>query len=146
MAITHPPMNSARKTYLLMLCCLVWTALTGAPLSGRTVTQQSAAVVAPPALFAKGRLEMLDIARKKLTIQTKNGSQIFQLTDHTRVFHGKEGLALDRLKTGDVVAVRFALDERGDRVARIIKLDVGVEPSPFDTGTTPALRPTEVRP
>ena len=58
----------------------------------------------------------------------------------------KEGLAVDRLKTGDVVAVRFALDERGDRVARIIKLDVGAEPSPLDTGATPAPHPTEVRP
>jgi Cu/Ag efflux protein CusF len=139
-------MNSACKNRLLMLGCLVVTTLTGAPVFGRTVTQQSAAVVAPPVPFSKGRLETLDIAHKTLTIQTKNGSQTFRLTDHTKVFHGKEGLALDRLKTGDVVAVRFALDERGDRVARIIKLDVGTEPSPLDTGATPAPHPTEVRP
>jgi hypothetical protein len=127
-----------------MLCCLV-AALTGAPVFGRPVTQQSAAVAAPAVPFSKGRLETLDVAHKTLTIQTKNGSQTFRLTDQTRIFHGKEGLALDLLKTGDVVAVRFALDEHGDRVARIIKLDIGTEPSPLDTGATPAPHPTEVR-
>jgi Cu/Ag efflux protein CusF len=102
-------------------------------------------VAAPAVPFSKGRLETLDVAHKTLTIQAKNGSQTFRLTDQTKVFHGKEGLALDRLKTGDVVAVRFALDEHGDRIARIIKLDIGTEPSPLDTGTTPAPHPTEVR-
>jgi Cu/Ag efflux protein CusF len=139
-------MNSARKTRLLMLSCLVVTALTGAPLFGQTVTQQSAAAVASPVPFSKGRLETLDVAHKMLTIQTKSGSETFRLTDFTKVFHGKEGLALDLLKTGDVVAVRFALDEHGDRVARIIKLDIGTEPSPLDTGVTSAPRPAEVRP
>jgi Cu/Ag efflux protein CusF len=139
-------MNPARKTQLLVLGCIVGAALTSVPLFGQTVTQQSVAVVAPPVPFAKGRLETLDIAHKTFTIQTKNGSQTFQITDHTKVFHGKEGLALDRLKIGDVVAVRFARDEHGDRVARIIKLDVGTEPSPLDTGQAPAPRPAEVHP
>ena len=139
-------MNSACKTRLLMLGCMVVTALPGAPVFGRVVTQQSATVAAPTVPFSKGRLETLDVAHKSLTIQTKNGSQTFRLTDQTKVFHGKEGLALDRLKTGDVVAVRFALDEHGDRVARIIKLDVGAEPSPLDTGAAPAPHPTEVHP
>jgi hypothetical protein len=129
-----------------MLGCLAVTAFVSVPLLGQTVTQQSAAVVAFPVPFSKGRLETLDIAHKILTIRTKYGSETFHLTDHTKVFHGKEGLALDRLRTGDVVAVRFALDEHGDREARIIKLDVGTEPSPLDTGATPASRPTEVRP
>ena len=103
-------------------------------------------VVAPTVPFSKGRLEKLDAPHKTLTIQTKGGLQTFWLTDRTKVFHGKEELGMDRLKTGDVVAVRFTLDGRGDRVARIIKLDTGTEPSPLDTGPAPTPRPTEAHP
>ncbi len=139
-------MNSAARIRLLVSGCLLWSTLVGMTLFGRTVTQQSAMVVAPTVPFSKGRLEKLDAVRKTLTIQTKSGLQTFWLTDRTRVFHGKEELSMDRLKTGDIVAVRFALDGRGDRVARIIKLDTGTEPSPLDIGTTPSSRPIEMHP
>jgi len=139
-------MNMARKTCLLTLGCLVVTIAAVMPVFGLTVTQQSVAAVAPPLPFSKGRLEILDIVHKTLRIQTKKESQTFRITDHTKIFHGKEALAMDRLKTGDVVAVRFALDERGDRVARIIKLDIGTDLSPLDTVGTPAPHSTETHP
>jgi hypothetical protein len=139
-------MNTAPKTRLLVLGCFIWIAFMSALLFGRTVGQQPSVMAEPAVPFSKGRLETLDIAHNALTIQTKNGRQTFRLTVQTKIFHGKEGLALDQLKTGDVVAVRFVLDEHGDRVARIIKLDLSTEPSPLDAGATASPHPAGVHP
>ena len=73
----------------------------------------------PP--FAKGPIEKIDLANKHLTLKTRDGSETIAWTERTYVFRGKEKISADKLKQGEIVAVRFTTGEQGRLVAVRIK-------------------------
>lgn len=85
----------------------------------------------PP--FAKGPIEKIDLANKHLTLKTHDGSETFAWTERTYVFRGKEKISPDKLKQGEIIAVRFYTDEQGRLIAQRIK----AAPAPAAPEPTP---------
>lgn len=71
--------------------------------------------------MAKGSIEKLDLVHKLLTLKTRDGLQTFTWTERTYIFRGKEKISADKLKQGEIIALRFYTDEQGQRVVQRIK-------------------------
>lgn len=103
-------MNPARIT-LLLACCLLGVS----ELSG----QSTQTVARLP--FAKGTIEKLDLPQNLLTLKTRDGVETFLLTDRTYIFRGKEKISADKLKPGELIALRFTTGEQGQLLVQRIK-------------------------
>ena len=77
---------------------------------------------------AQGNLLAIDLAAKRLTIQTADGPATFGLAPNTYIFRGKEKLAPDKLKTGDSLKLSWYRDPDGRVVIQRIKIDLPAPP------------------
>ena len=85
---------------------------------------------------AKGTLKEVDLLRHQLTLTTGDGVRAFTYTARTYMFRGKEKITADKLKVGDVVALRFDIDEAG--TATVIRLKTySPTPTPDTAPPTP---------
>ena len=89
----------------------------------------------PP--FAKGPIEKIDLANKRLTLKTRDGTETIAWTERTYVFRGKEKISPDKLKQGEIIAVRFYTDEQGQLVAQRIKAATVPTPPELSPNPTP---------
>jgi Cu/Ag efflux protein CusF len=69
---------------------------------------------------AKGMLKEVDLLRHQLTLTTEDGMRTFTYTARTYMFRDKEKITADKLKVGDVVALRIETDKDGN--ATVIRL------------------------
>ncbi len=88
------------------------------------------ALVRPP--FAKGTLLEIDPSQKSITLAIGDGRVAFVVTDKTRIYQGDEKLTLGKIKTGDILAVRFVTDAQGRHFVSHIK----VYPAPAPASVT----------
>ena len=117
-------MNMSRKSTrsLLIIVWLVFS--TVAPVRAVDLTNQvrSAADAAhedarqhrAKVPIAKGILKEVDLLRHQLTLTTGDGVRTFTYTARTYMFRGKEKITADKLKVGDVVALRIETDKDGN--------------------------------
>lgn len=99
-------------------------------------TAQDRPVSKPPSntrLFAKGPIELIDSARKLFVIKTRAGSQQFELSPDIRVFRGRGKervkITVDQLRPGEIIALSYFTDERGQPLLIRIKAATLVEPA-----------------
>lgn len=59
----------------------------------------------PP--FAKGYVEKLEPAAKRLTLQTRTGLETFTWDQRSRFFRNRQRITPDQLQPGDLVAIRY---------------------------------------
>ena len=70
--------------------------------------------------IAKGAIKEIDLLRHQLKRTTEDGLRTFTYTSRTYIFRDKEKIAVDGLKVGEVIALRFNSDQDGNiRVVRI---------------------------
>jgi|GEM_PF-3407540 hypothetical protein len=81
--------------------------------------------------FAKGPLEKVDLAKKRLVIREPTGARVFAFTDKTYFYRGQQKLTPDQLTTGEVVAIRFRTDGTGQEVATHCKTAI-LPPEPAE--------------
>jgi hypothetical protein len=60
--------------------------------------------------FAKGALTDIDFQRHELKVKTADGVQKFFYTPRTYIFRDKDKITVDKLKIGEIIAVRFTTD------------------------------------
>ena len=113
----------------LRVLLLTWAVFTAASAWGQPPDSP-----APPAEQhsgrAQGNLLAIDLAAKRLTIQTADGPAIFSLAPNTYIFRGKEKLTPDKLKIGDSLKLSWYRDPAGPlRICRI-KVDLPEPPEP----------------
>jgi Cu/Ag efflux protein CusF len=89
-------------------------------ITGFSVSAQEAANRYP---FAKGTIEKVDAAAKRVTVATPSGSRTFALTERTYVYRGKEKIGLDKLKIGDATKINYYTNETGQAFIRRLKID-----------------------
>lgn len=70
--------------------------------------------------FAKGTLTDIDFQRHELRLKTVDGMRTFAYTPRTYIFRDKDKVAVDNLKTGEVIALRFNTDDEG--VSTIVRI------------------------
>jgi len=63
--------------------------------------------------FAKGTLTGIDFQRHEFRLKTVDGVRTFTYTSQTYVFRDKDKVAVDTLKTGEIIALRFHTDNDG---------------------------------
>ena len=63
--------------------------------------------------FTKGTLKDIDFLRHELRLLTVDGVRTFIYTPQTYVFRNKDKVAVDQLKTGEIIALRFNMDSDG---------------------------------
>ena len=80
--------------------------------------------------FAKGIVEKLDLAAKRVTVRTDHGPRAFDLTPRTYIFRGKDKLTFDKLKLGDSIKLNYYTNDLGQALVRRIKVD---QPVPQQT-------------
>jgi hypothetical protein len=117
------PARWRRSGPALLLC---WSLACGGGWAAEAITN------APPP-FAKGSLGSLDLIHKSLSLQTKDGEQTFGWTERTYFFWGKQKITADKLKVGDLVAVRHYRGAEGQLLILRLKLyrdGVGGLPEP----------------
>lgn len=73
--------------------------------------------------FAKGLVEKVDSATKKITVNTTAGSHIFIVTDRSYLFRGKEKVTVDNLKPGDTIKMNYFTNETSQAFVRRLKID-----------------------
>ena len=108
-------------------------AIAGRADPGDTKPATGSVSVASP--FAKGPLENLDLANKRLTLRIGDGPRTFTYTDRTYMFSGKDRITADKLATGEIVAVRIAAGSEGSNL--VVRLKV----YPVAPPSVPAARP-----
>jgi Cu/Ag efflux protein CusF len=70
--------------------------------------------------FAKGTLMDIDFLRHKLRLKTVDGVRTFAYTPQTYIFRDKDKVTVDKLRTGEIIALRFNTDTDGvNNVVRI---------------------------
>lgn len=70
---------------------------------------------------AKGTLKDIDLLRRQLKLQTEDGTRTFTYTVRTYVFRDKDKITVDKLKVGEIIAVRFGPDKDGNVTLSRIK-------------------------
>ena len=108
--------NSTRP--LLIIVWLIFSATAPVragetPNQVRSATEDAAQHRAKPT-FAKGTLKEVDLLRHQLKLTTGDGVQTFTYTARTYLFRDKEKITADKLKVGDIVALRFETDKDGN--------------------------------
>jgi hypothetical protein len=116
-------MKSMRTAGLIGLIA-VGALISGAP---GDPAEDAPAQKKPP--LAKGHIQKIELGKKLLVIETKNGPETFILTDAAYIFRAKEKLSANKLKPGDLIALSYYVDTDDRRVVRRIKV-VAPEPLP----------------
>lgn len=70
---------------------------------------------------AKGALKEIDLLRRQLKLQTEDGMRTFTYTARTYIFRDKDKITVDKLKVGEIIAVRFGPDKDGNLTISRIK-------------------------
>ncbi|HVM60857.1 MAG TPA: hypothetical protein VMV72_08320 [Verrucomicrobiae bacterium] len=83
--------------------------------------------------FAKGTLTNIDVTRHELKLKTIDGVRAFLYTPRTYIFRNKDKITVDKLKVGEIIAVRFSTDSDGVSTISRIK----AYGSPADNSTPP---------
>jgi Cu/Ag efflux protein CusF len=123
-------MNVARKSILpiLMATGFFFTAATRGGSQDATNQVRSSAETSreearqrrAKSNIAKGTIKEIDLLRHQLKLTTEDGLRTFTYTSRTYIFRDKEKIAVDGLKVGEVIALRFNSDQDGNiRVVRI---------------------------
>jgi Cu/Ag efflux protein CusF len=71
--------------------------------------------------IAKGGLKEIDLLRRQLKLQTEDGMRTFTYTARTYIFRDKDKITVDKLKVGEIIAVRFGPDKDGNITVSRIK-------------------------
>jgi Cu/Ag efflux protein CusF len=71
--------------------------------------------------IAKGTLKEVDLLRHQLKLTTEDGVQTFTYTARTYMFRDKDKITADKLKVGEIVALRFETDKDGNTTIIRIK-------------------------
>ena len=77
--------------------------------------------------IAKGALKEVDLLRHQLKLTTEDGLRTFIYTARTYIFRDKDKITVDKLKRGEIIAVRFDTDKDGN--ATIIRIKAQSLPS-----------------
>ena len=124
-------MNMARKSTqpLLIIVWLIFSA--AAPVrSGDPTNQVRSATQAArddasqrraKVPIAKGMLKEVDLLRHQFKVATEDGLRTFTYTARTYMFRDKDKIAADKLKVGDIIALRFETDKDGNATVIRIK-------------------------
>jgi Cu/Ag efflux protein CusF len=97
--------------------------------------------------FAKGTLTDIDFLRHQLKLKTEDGLRTFTYTPRTYIFRAKDKIAVDDLKVGEIIALRFATDTDGVRTIVRLKAygpptaDEPVPGPPISTNQLPSASP-----
>ena len=86
--------------------------------------------------FAKGTLQAHDFLRRTLTLKTKDGPRTFTYTVRTYIFRGKEKITPDKLKTGEIIALRFYTEKDGRILVQRMKVYEPVQSAGAESPTT----------
>lgn len=139
MSFPRCPINVARKS-ALPLAIIVWLSVFVVPsarseestnqVRSATETAREEARERRASLpIAKGTLQDIDLFRRQLKLKTEDGVRTFTYTTRTYVFRDKEKITADKLKVGEVIAVRFDTDKDGNHTLTRIKTDNPRPPS-----------------
>jgi hypothetical protein len=90
--------------------------------------------------IAKGTLLDVDLFRHQLKLQTQDGVRTFTYTLRTYVFRDKEKIGAEKLKLGEIVAVRFNTDKDG--ITTLTHIKAHSAPPPVDEVSSTPLVPT----
>ncbi len=123
-------MTVARQPVLLLFLVagLMWFASAPARSEDSTNQVRSAADLAREQAwqqrqklpFAKGTLTDIDFLRHELRLKTADGVRTFAYTPRTYIFRDKDKVAVDNLKTGEIIALRFITDNDG--VSTVVRI------------------------
>jgi Cu/Ag efflux protein CusF len=64
--------------------------------------------------IAKGTLKEVDLLRHQFKVATEDGVRTFTYTARTYMFRDKDKITADKLKVGDIIALRFETDKDGN--------------------------------
>jgi len=126
-------MNAGRKSTRLLLL-VVWLIFSAAALvraqestnpvgSATETVREEARQQRARRPIAKGTLQAVDLLRRQLKLKTEDGVHTFTYTARTYIFRDREKITADKLKVGEVIAVRFDTDKDGNRTLTRIKTD-----------------------
>jgi Cu/Ag efflux protein CusF len=87
--------------------------------------------------FSKGTLTGIDFSRHELRLQTVDGVRTFAYTPQTYVFRDKSKVAVDELKTGEIIALRFTTDNDG--VSTVVRIKAYGAPTADGTPPGPSI-------
>ena len=124
-------MNVARKSTLPFLV-FVWLVISAAtPVRCEVSTNQVKPATEPAREeakerrarlpIAKGVLKEVDLLRRQLKLTTGDGVRTFTYTEKTYIFRDKDKITVDKLKRGEIIAVRFDTDKDGNATVIRIK-------------------------
>jgi hypothetical protein len=126
-------MNVGRKSIQLLLCvlCLLLAAAAVVRADDSTNQVRSTTETAHEQArqrrlklpVAKGTLQDIDLLRRQLKLKTEDGVRTFTYTGRTYIFRDKQKITPDKLKVGEVIAVRFDTDKDGNHTVTRIKTD-----------------------
>jgi Cu/Ag efflux protein CusF len=71
--------------------------------------------------IAKGTLKDVDLLRHQLKLTTEDGTRTFTYTARTYIFRDKDSITVDKLKRGEIIALRFDTDKDGNATVVRIK-------------------------
>jgi len=130
--VTFPrrPRNVARQPVLLLFLAAGLMCVASTPVRSEDSTNQvkSTADLAverarqqrQKQTFAKGTLKDIDFLRHELRLKTVDGVRTFTYTPQTYIFRDKDKVAVDNLKTGEIIALRFTTDNDG--VSTVVRI------------------------
>jgi len=130
--VTFPrrPRNVARQPvrFLLLaagLMCVVSTTVrsedsTNQVRSAADLAREQARQQRQKQTFTKGTLKDIDFLRHELKLKTVDGVRTFTYTPQTYIFRDKARVAVDNLKTGEIIALRFNTDRDG--VSTVVRI------------------------
>jgi Cu/Ag efflux protein CusF len=121
-------MKTVPQAAVAVLLALVFALLAAADTS--EVAQAKSKKLVDTYPFAKGIIEKLDLAARRIMVKTDHGPRAFDLTSRTYIFRGKEKLTLDKLKLGDSIKLNYYTNDLGQALIRRIKVDQPEPPEP----------------
>ena len=80
---------------------------------------------------AKGLLVEVDLLRHQIKLNTEDGKRTFTYTPRTYMFRDKDKITAEKLKVGELIAVRFTTDKDGN--ATLTRLKAQGPPPSADT-------------
>jgi hypothetical protein len=124
-------MNTARKATrpLLIIAWLIFSAAarvwsedpTNQAWSATEAAREEARQRRAKLPIAKGTLTELDLLRHQLKVATEDGVRTFTYTARTYIFRDKDKITADKLKVGEIIALRFGPDKDGNTTVIRIK-------------------------
>jgi hypothetical protein len=138
-------MKVARQFFRVVVLVLGLTLLASAPARGEDSTNQVRSATERAGLerrklpFAKGTLTGIDFLRHELRLKTADGAQTFLYTPRTYIFRDKDKITVDKLKIGEIVAVRFTTNN--DDISTLVRIKVYASPT-ADAMLAPSSMPT----